>query len=192
MINLLQRQRTRLIQPCWTRLFSENFPRKPLEGQTIPDITLKARDDSNWVDINLHQRFAGKRVVLFALPGAFTPTCSSTHLPGYVKLAKDIKASGIDEICCVSVNDGFVMNSWKKDQNVADEVLLLPDGNVDFTKGVGMDCDKSAIGFGTRSWRYSMVIKDNKIEKVFSEPVKEGDPFEVSDAETMLAYLKVN
>lgn len=163
-----------------------------MEGQPLPDVTFKALDASNsFVDINTTSQFSNKKVVLFALPGAYTPTCSSTHLPGYSEKAAELKAFGVDEIACLSVNDGFVMKSWGKDLGINQgDVTLLPDGNAEFTKAMGMNCDKSAIGFGERSWRYSMLVENNVIKKVFAEPSKEGDPFEVSDVDTMLAYLK--
>lgn len=191
MLNLTKRFSRQNIQSL--RAFSSTYPKTKLEGSVIPDITLKKRTSDAFVDFNMRKEFSGKKVVLFALPGAFTPTCSSTHLPGYIENFDKFKELGVDQVCCLSVNDGFVMRSWGKDLQVDEnKVVLLPDGNAEFTKKVTMDCDKSAIGFGVRSWRYSMVIDDNKISKVFSEEVKEGDPFEVSDAETMLAYLKVN
>jgi len=132
-------------------------------------------------------------VVLFALPGAFTPTCSSTHLPRYEELYEEFKAQGIDQIICLSVNDAFVMFQWGKQQG-AKQVFLLPDGNGEFTRKMGMLVDKSNVGFGMRSWRYAMVVNDGKIEKMFAEPDFSDncpiDPFEVSDADTVLAYLK--
>lgn len=118
----------------------------------MPSLTLKARKDGDWLDINTGVFFSGKKVVVFSLPGAFTPTCSSTHLPRYEELAGEIKEQGVDDIVCVSVNDGFVMNAWGKDQGVS-QVKLFPDGNGDFTEEMGMLVDKSAIGFGKRSWR---------------------------------------
>ena len=124
----------------------------------------------------------------FSLPGAFTPTCSSTHLPRFNELAPVFKANGVDAVVCISVNDAFVMNEWAKDQE-SDNVTLLPDGNGEFTDGVGLLVDKSDLGFGKRSWRYSMLVKDGVVEKMFVEPQKPGDPFEVSDADTMLAYV---
>jgi len=127
-------------------------------------------------------------VVVFSLPGAFTPTCSSTHLPRFNELAPAFFAAGVDSIVCVSVNDTFVMNEWAKDQESAN-ITLLPDGNGDFTEGMGMLVDKRDLGFGKRSWRYSMLVKDGVVQKMFIEPQKEGDPFEVSDADTMLAYV---
>ena len=137
--------------------------------------------------------FKGKKVVVFSLPGAFTPTCSSNHLPRYEELYDEFKALGVDSIVCVSVNDAFVMFQWGK-QVGADKVFLLPDGNGEFTRKMGMLVEKSNLGFGDRSWRYSMLVNDGSIEKVFVEPGFDdncpADPFEVSDADTMLAYLK--
>ena len=130
-------------------------------------------------------------MVVFSLPGAFTPTCSSTHLPRYNELAPAFFANGVDSILCVSVNDTFVMNEWAKDQE-ADNITLVPDGNGEFTEGMGMLVDKAELGFGKRSWRYSMLVKDGVIQKMFIEPQKPGDPFEVSDADTMLRYINAN
>jgi len=126
--------------------------------------------------------------VLFALPGAYTPTCSTTHLPRYNELAPTFSRHGVDEIVCLSVNDGFVMSEWQKDQN-APGITFLPDGNGKFTEAMGMLVDKSDLGFGKRSWRYSMLVKDGVVVKQFIEPDKEGDPFEVSDADTMLKHI---
>lgn len=161
------------------------------EGQTVPQVVFHTRQNNEWVDVSTDDIFKGKTVVLFALPGAFTPTCSSTHLPGYNELAPVFKANGVDEIVCLSVNDTFVMNEWAKDQE-ADQVRLLPDGNGDFSEGMGLLVDKEDLGFGKRSWRYSMLVKDGMIEKMFIEPDVDGDPFEVSDAETMLNYINPN
>ena len=168
----------------------------------VPDVVFKTRvrDESvegsnpfRWQDRTTGELFGGKRVVLFALPGAFTPTCSSTHLPGYEKLYDDIKAQGIDEVICLSVNDAFVMFQWGKQQGVQN-VFILPDGSGEFTRKMGMLVAKDNLGFGLRSWRYSMVVNDGTIEKMFIEPDfadnAPDDPFEVSDADTMLDYLK--
>jgi len=137
--------------------------------------------------------FKGKRVVVFSLPGAFTPTCSTSHLPRYEELHDEFKALGVDQVICISVNDAFVMYQWGLSQN-AENVFLLPDGNGEFTRKIGMLVDKSNLGFGMRSWRYSMVVDDGEISKMFIESGYEDncptDPFEVSDADTMLAYLK--
>lgn len=158
------------------------------EGQRVPKVSFRVRTDNEWKTITTDELFAGKRVVVFALPGAYTPTCSSSHLPRYSELAPAFFANGVDAIVCLSVNDPFVMNEWAKDQGV-DKIILLPDGNAEFTSGMGMLVDKSDLGFGKRSWRYSMLVRDGVIEKMFIEPEKPGDPFEVSDADTMLAYI---
>jgi glutathione-dependent peroxiredoxin len=158
------------------------------EGQRVPNVTFHTRQNNQWVDITSDALFAGKTVAVFSLPGAFTPTCSSTHLPGYNELAKVFKANGVDDILCISVNDTFVMNEWAKSQEVGN-VTLIPDGNGEFTEGMGMLVDKPELGFGKRSWRYSMLVKDGVIEKMFIEPEEPGDPFKVSDADTMLRYI---
>jgi len=161
------------------------------EKSRIPQVTFRTRQDGQWKDVTSDEIFSGRTVVVFALPGAYTPTCSTRHLPRYNELAPILRAHGVDEIACVSVNDGFVMSEWQKDQQ-APEVTFLPDGNADFTRAMGMLVDKSHLGFGARSWRYSMLVRDGVIEKLFVEPQKEGDPFEVSDADTMLAYVAPN
>lgn len=158
------------------------------EGQKVPNVTFRTRQNDQWVDVTTDELFADKNVVVFSLPGAFTPTCSSTHLPGYNELAKVFKENGIDNIICMSVNDAFVMNEWAKDQE-AEHVTLIPDGNGEFTKGMGMLVDKTDLGFGKRSWRYSMLVKDGVVDKMFIEPEEPGDPFKVSDAQTMLRYI---
>src|SRR3954468_15343290 len=158
------------------------------EGQLVPSVSLRVRRNGEWATITTDEIFANKNVVVFSLPGAFTPTCSSTHLPRYNELAPVFKSLGIDSIVCISVNDPFVMEEWGKDQE-AQNVLLLPDGNGEFTEAMGMLVDKSDLNFGKRSWRYSMLVRDKRIEKMFLEPQKPGDPFEVSDADTMLRYV---
>ncbi|WP_308874807.1 glutathione peroxidase [Thiothrix subterranea] len=158
------------------------------EGQRIPSVTFRTRQNNAWVDVSSDALFAGKTVIVFSLPGAFTPTCSSTHVPRYNQLADTFKQHGVDEIICMSVNDTFVMNEWKVDQK-ADKITFIPDGNGDFTDGMGLLVDKQDLGFGKRSWRYSMLVKDGVVAKMFIEPNKPGDPFEVSDADTMLAYV---
>ena len=170
--------------------------------QKVPDIVFKTRvrDESiggdnpfRWQDVTTKDVFAGKKVIVFSLPGAFTPTCSSTHLPRYEELYAEIKGLGVDEIYCMSVNDAFVMYQWGLKLG-AKNVKLLPDGNGEFNRKMGMLVEKSNLGFGMRSWRYSMLVNDGKVEKLFAEPGFsdncETDPFEVSDADTMLAYLK--
>ena len=169
---------------------------------TVPSTTFKTRVRDNsvvgdnpfrWQDLTTEEIFKGKKVIVFSLPGAFTPTCSSNHLPGYEKHFEEFQSLGIDTIVCLSVNDAFVMFQWGKQQGV-DNVYLLPDGSGEFTRKMGMLVDKSNLGFGMRSWRYSMLVNDMTIEKLFTEPDFGDncplDPFEVSDADTMLAYLK--
>ncbi|WP_210394558.1 glutathione peroxidase [Motiliproteus sediminis] len=158
------------------------------EGQRVPQVTFNCRQADQWLPRSTDSLFAGKTVVLFALPGAFTPTCSSSHVPRYNELAPKLREAGVDAIYCLSVNDAFVMEAWKQDQQ-ADQIDFLPDGNGDFSAGVGMLVDKQALGFGKRSWRYSMLVRDGVIEKMFIEPDLPGDPFQVSDADTMLGYL---
>lgn len=162
-----------------------------IEGKAVPTMTFLNRKNNEWQQLSTDEIFKGKKVVLFALPGAFTPTCSSTHLPRYNELAPVFKNEGIDGIFCLSVNDGFVMESWQGDQN-AENVEFLADGNGTFSEGMGMLVDKSDIGFGKRSWRYSMVVNDGIIEKMFIEADEPGDPFKVSDADTLLNYLNPN
>jgi glutathione-dependent peroxiredoxin len=158
------------------------------EGQKVPQASFRARTDSDWKTLTTDELFKGKTVVVFSLPGAFTPTCSSTHVPRYNELAPAFFANGVDRIVCISVNDAFVMNEWARTQECGN-VLMVPDGNGEFTAKMGMLVDKSELGFGKRSWRYSMLVKDGVIQKMFIEPEKAGDPFEVSDADTMLDYL---
>jgi glutathione-dependent peroxiredoxin len=164
---------------------------KNLEGQRVPDVTFRAREGATWKDVSTKDIFAGKRVVVFALPGAFTPTCSSAHVPRYNELAPHFKKLGVDSVVCISVNDGFVMEEWGRAQN-ASHVMFVPDGNGEFSHGMGMLVDKRGLGFGQRSWRYSMLVDDGVIKKMFIEPEQEGDPFTVSDADTMLKHLDPN
>lgn len=159
-----------------------------LEGKPVPNVTFKIRPNDVWQDLGSDELFKGKTVVVFALPGAYTPTCSSTHLPRYNELAAVLHDNGVDEIVCISVNDAFVMNEWRHGQD-ADAITFIPDGNADFTRGMGMLVDKRELGFGQRSWRYSMLVRDGVIEKMFIEEEGEGDPFAVSDADTMLRHI---
>ena len=161
------------------------------EGQSVTQVVFHTRVGDQWVDVSTDELFKGKTVVVFALPGAFTPTCSSTHLPRYNELAPVFSKEGVDSIICLSVNDAFVMNAWAEDQK-AENITFVPDGNGDFSEGMGMLVDKLNLGFGKRSWRYSMLVKDGVIEKMFIEPDEPGDPFKVSDADTMLAYINAN
>ena len=184
------------------------------EGSTVPSVIFKTRvrinsKDENpfdWKDVTSDELFKGKRCVLFALPGAFTPTCSSFQLPGYEAAYEEIKSLGIDEVYCLSVNDAFVMRQWGLKQGLEEDktlgangfkkVKLLPDGAAAFTRGMGMSCVwDTERGFGERSWRYSCVLNDRKVEKIFIEgggitPNSAADPYEVTDEKTMLAYLK--
>ncbi len=168
----------------------------------VPQITFqtRVRDESlggdnpfRWQERNTDEIFAGKKIVVFALPGAFTPTCSSTHLPGFEEKYQEIIQQGVDEVYCLSVNDAFTMFQWSKHLGI-EQVKMLPDGNGDFTRGMGMLVKKENLGFGSRSWRYSMLVEDNKIIKLFSEPGQidncPGDPFTNSDVDTLLDYLK--
>ncbi len=161
---------------------------KSLEGKHVPNVTFPTRVNRQWRAVTTDDIFKNKTVIVFALPGAFTPTCSSTHLPRYEELAGMLMDNGVDQIVCLSVNDAFVMSAWQQEQEAPD-ITFLPDGNGEFTAGMGMLVDKSSIGFGKRSWRYSMLVKNGVIEKMFIEPAKEGDPFAVSDADTMLKYI---
>lgn len=159
-----------------------------MEGKKVPQVTFHCRCGADWVKRTTDELFAGQTVIVFSLPGAFTPTCSTAHVPRYNELFPIFKEAGVDRIVCISVNDGFVMESWQKDQQ-AENIDFIADGNGEFTEGMGMLVDKGAIGFGKRSWRYSMLVKDGTVEKMFVEPEKPGDPFEVSDADTMLKYV---
>ena len=146
-----------------------------------------------WKDRSSAEIFHNKKIVLFSLPGAFTPTCSSNHLPRYEELYDEFCAQGVDQVICLSVNDAFVMFQWGKHIGVKN-IFLLPDGNGEFTRKMGMLVSKDNLGFGMRSWRYSMLVNNGTIEKFFIEPgfadFCVDDPFQVSDADTMLAYLK--
>ncbi|MTI10840.1 peroxiredoxin [Curvivirga aplysinae] len=169
---------------------------------TVPEVTFKTRvrnealggeNPFEWRDLTSSEIFTNKNVVLFALPGAFTPTCSSTHLPRYEALYEELKAQGVDEVICLSVNDAFVMYQWGLKLG-RKNVFMLPDGNGEFSRKMGMLVDKSNLGFGMRSWRYSMYVENGEIKQLFSEPEYGDncpiDPFDVSDADTMLNYLK--
>lgn len=161
---------------------------KNMEGQRVPEVVFRTREESEWVDVTSKDIFDGRTVVVFSLPGAFTPTCSSSHVPRYDELAPVFREHGVDEIVCVSVNDAFVMNEWRAQQQV-ENLRLLPDGSGHFTRGMGMLVDRDDLGFGPRSWRYSMLVRDGVVEKMFIEPQEPGDPFHVSDADTMLEYV---
>lgn len=156
-------------------------------GDKVPSVTLRQMgSDGKPATVTTDELFKGKRVVVFALPGAFTPTCSKAHLPGFVVNADAIKNKKVDQIICLSVNDAFVMDAWGKDQNVEDNILMLADGSADFTKAIGLDDDRTANGMGIRSRRYAMVVEDGVVKAL---NVEQPGEFKVSDAETILKLL---
>ncbi len=155
-------------------------------GDKVPAATLRYLSPEGPKEITTDELLRGKKVALFAVPGAFTPTCSQRHLPGYVDRASDLKAKGVDQIACVAVNDAFVMGAWGKAQNVGDKVLMLADGSGDFTRAVGLELDARRLGLGMRSQRYSMLVEDGTVKAINIE--KPGQ-FEVSSAEAMLKGL---
>ena len=165
------------------------------EQYQVPQVEFVFRENGEFVNRTTSELFDGKRVVLFSLPGAFTPTCSAYQLPGFEEKYDDFRSLGIDDIYCISVNDGFVMNAWAKDQNIAN-VKLIPDGNAYFTRSMGYLVNKSNLGFGDRSWRYAAVVDDRIIEKVFVEDGMrdnaDTDPYEVSTPENVLDYVSAN
>ena len=155
------------------------------EGDKLPSVKLNMMKDGKPAAVTTDELFAGKKVVLFAVPGAFTPTCSMAHLPGFVVNADKIKAKGVDSIICLSVNDAFVMDAWGKDKN-AENLLMVGDGNGDFTKAVGLEMDGSGFGLGKRSQRYAMIVENGVVKKL---NVEAPGKFEVSGADKMLAQL---
>ncbi len=155
-------------------------------GDSIPSATLRVKDDNGISEVTTEDLFAGKKVALFALPGAFTPTCSAKHLPGFVANAAAIKAKGVDTIACVSVNDAFVMGAWGEAQEVGGAVLMLADGNAEFTGAVDLGMDASGFGMGGRSQRYSMIVEDGVVKNL---NIEEPGGFEASSAETLLGQL---
>lgn len=155
-------------------------------GDKLPSINLQYKSDGEVKTINTDELFGGKKVVLFALPGAFTPTCSASHLPGYVVKADELFARGIDSIICLSVNDAHVMQAWGEDQNVEDRILMIADGNADFTRAIGLEIDRSDAGMGIRSQRYAMVVGDGVVERL---EIEAPGAFEVSDVDTILSGL---
>ena len=171
------------------------------EEMRVPETTFKkrVRDESiggdnpfKWVDVTTEEIFSGNRVLVFALPGAYTPTCSTYQVPGFVQQHKAIKALGVDSIYVLSVNDTFVMRKWLLEHDCAGKIDFIPDGNAEFTKGMGMDLDMSVVGFGTRSRRYAMIVNDGVIEKMFAEPdatEDDPDPYGVSSPESVMEYL---
>lgn len=155
------------------------------EGDKLPEATLYVMEEGKPTPKTTQDLFAGKKVVVFAVPGAFTPTCSQAHLPGFVVNADAIKAKGVDSIVCISVNDAFVMDSWGKDRN-ADGIVMAGDGNGEFTAAVGLEMDGSGFGLGTRSQRYAMIVEDGVVTKL---AVEKPGQFEVSKAEAILEAL---
>ena len=155
-------------------------------GDRLPSGKFMTMGESGPEPVNSEDFFKGRRVALFAVPGAFTPTCSAKHLPGFRDQAEALKAKGVDEIACLSVNDVFVMGAWAKDQGVAAKVTLLADGNGDFTRALGLEMDGSRFGMGLRSQRYSMIVNDGVVESL---NVEQPGQFEVSSADYMLAAL---
>ena len=159
---------------------------------SVPPVTFKFRKDGQFVDVTTDELFNGKRVVVFSLPGAFTPTCSTFQLPGFELDYDKFKAQGIDEIYCVSINDAFVMNAWAKDQNI-NNVKMIPDGNGEFTEGMGMLVEKFNLGFAYRSWRYAAVVDNGNIEWMVEEPGRcdnaEEDPYVETTPEKVLEYV---
>jgi len=155
-------------------------------GDKVPEATFTTFGPDGPKPVTTAELFAGKTVGLFAVPGAFTPTCSAKHLPSFKEKAAELKAKGVDTIACVSVNDVFVMKAWGKDQGVGDDILMLADGNGDFTRKVGLEMDGSKFGMGARSQRYSMIVKDGVVTSL---NVEQGGEYRVSSAEYMLAQL---
>ena len=163
------------------------------EGYQIPQVEFVFRESGEFVTRTSAELFDGKRVVIFNLPGAFTPTCSAYQLPGFEEKYDDFISLGIDDVYCISVNDGFVMNAWAQDQNI-EKVKLIPDGNSYFTRSMGMLVNKSNLGFGDRSWRYAAIVDNGIIEKLFIEAGQrdnaDTDPYEVSTPENVYTYVK--
>jgi thioredoxin-dependent peroxiredoxin len=177
----------------------------PKVGQRVPSVTFRTRvrDPSvggenpfRWQDLSSDELFGGKRVVVFSLPGAFTPTCSNEQCPAYERHVDDFRAAGVDDVVCIAVNDAFVMYQWRQRLG-AGRVHFVPDGSGHFTRGMGMMVNKDHLGFGERSWRYAMVVDDGVIRAFFEEPGRndtgeDDDPYEVSDPDTVLRWLAAN
>ncbi|ALN72405.1 peroxiredoxin [Aureimonas sp. AU20] len=173
-----------------------------MQPDRVPDVTFhtRVRNDAlggpnpfEWKDLTTAEIFGGKRIVLFAVPGAFTPACSDTHLPGFETNCEDFLALGVDQVICLSVNDAFVLYQWARSRNI-EKVFMLPDGNGDFTRRMGLLVQRTRSGMGLRSWRYSMLVEDGAIVKLFAEPGVRDEPegvgVNLSDAGTMLAFLR--
>jgi peroxiredoxin len=155
-------------------------------GDQIPDVKLRQLGEGGMQEVSTGELFKGRKVVMFGLPGAFTPTCSAKHLPGFINKADELRAKGVDEIVCLSVNDAFVMQAWAKDQHAEDKVNLLPDGNGEFTRALGLEMDGAGFGMGQRCKRFALIAEDGKVTGVF---VEEPGAFEVSSAEAVMAEL---
>ncbi len=155
-------------------------------GDRIPSASLRYKTDEGIQEISTDDLFGGKKVVLFSVPGAFTPTCSAKHLPGFVQKAEEFKAKGVDTVACMAVNDAFVMDAWGKDQSVGDKVMMLADGNGDFAKALGLELDATGVGLGVRGQRFAVVIEDGVV-KILN--IEQPGAFEVSSAEAVLAAL---
>jgi len=158
-------------------------------GSKVPEVQLSELQDGNVRKVSTADLFKGRRVILFALPGAFTPTCSTAHVPGYVARLKDFHDAGIADVVCLSVNDPFVMEAWQRSEKAAG-IRFVADPYAEFTRAMGMEVDHRDAGLGVRSWRYSMLVDDGTVEAMFVEPDVPGDPFEVSDADTLWNYLR--
>ena len=156
------------------------------EGEKLPDVQFNVPTSEGMKPMRTAEVFAGKTVALFAVPGAFTPTCSARHLPSFHELGADLKAKGVDTIACTAVNDHFVMGAWAKDQGVVDDIVMLSDGSGEFARAVGLDADFSKFGMGPRSKRYSMLVKDGVVQKL---NVEEAGEYKVSSAEHLLTQL---
>ena len=166
---------------------------KMIEGKKCSGVVLKTRKIGKWLDVNTDNLFKGKKVILFSLPGAFTPVCSEKQLPGFEDNYDKLLGLGINEVYCISVNDGFVMNAWADQQNIR-KVKVLPDGNADFTRSMGMLVEKKHVGFGQRSWRYCAIINDGVVEKWWQEDGMNNDgsdldPYELTTPENCIEYL---
>ena len=155
-------------------------------GDRLPDLTLTTMTEEGPKPVSVNELCAGKKVVIFAVPGAFTPTCSVQHLPGFIKNKQTLNDKGVDSVVCISVNDPFVMGAWGKDREVGDSVLMLSDGNGEFTAAIGLEMDGSGFGLGTRSQRYAMIVDDGVVSKL---NVESGPGLDVSSAETILSEI---
>jgi thioredoxin-dependent peroxiredoxin len=188
-----KKKKNKQIKTKLTRMHGKKIPRVKLKTR-VRDRTRKA-NPYRWKTVNTNNLFKNKKIVVFSLPGAFTPTCSSKHLPDFEKRYSDLKKRNIDDVYCLSVNDAFVMHNWKQKQKIKN-IKIIPDGNGDFTRKMGALVKKNNLGFGDRSWRYSMLVDNGRIVKIFSEPNMsnnhETDPFSVSSVHNMINYIDNN